>query len=115
MNGPGGLGAGFENAHVTWAYLEGRPAGHLDRGAGGQHDEDLIDLDVGGDAGGVLPDADGESVRIEQLIGADLRVSADDLTGVEGVGVERLAMLRYGVTDLRQFFENDLEFLRQFT
>jgi len=31
-----------------------------------------------------------------------------------GVGIERLAMLRYGVTDLRQFFENDLEFLRQF-
>ena len=31
-----------------------------------------------------------------------------------GMGVERLAMLRYGVTDLRQFFENDLEFLRQF-
>ncbi len=31
-----------------------------------------------------------------------------------GMGVERLAMLRYGVTDLRRFFENDLEFLRQF-
>ncbi len=31
-----------------------------------------------------------------------------------GMGVERLAMLRYGVTDLRQFFENDLQFLRQF-
>jgi phenylalanyl-tRNA synthetase alpha chain len=31
-----------------------------------------------------------------------------------GMGVERLAMLRYGVTDLRQLFENDLEFLRQF-
>jgi len=31
-----------------------------------------------------------------------------------GMGIERLAMLRYGVTDLRQFFENDLEFLRQF-
>lgn len=31
-----------------------------------------------------------------------------------GMGVERLAMLRYGVTDLRQFFENDLRFLRQF-
>lgn len=31
-----------------------------------------------------------------------------------GLGVERLAMLRYGVTDLRQFFENDLRFLRQF-
>ncbi|NIP17016.1 MAG: phenylalanine--tRNA ligase subunit alpha [Xanthomonadales bacterium] len=31
-----------------------------------------------------------------------------------GMGVERLAMLRYGVTDLRLFFENDLQFLRQF-
>ncbi len=31
-----------------------------------------------------------------------------------GMGVERLAMLRHGVTDLRQFFENDLQFLRQF-
>ena len=31
-----------------------------------------------------------------------------------GMGVERLAMLRYGVTDLRQFFENDLRFLEAF-
>ena len=31
-----------------------------------------------------------------------------------GMGVERLAMLRYGVNDLRLFFENDLRFLRQF-
>ena len=31
-----------------------------------------------------------------------------------GLGVERLAMLRYGVTDLRMFYENDLRFLRQF-
>ena len=31
-----------------------------------------------------------------------------------GLGVERLAMLRYGVNDLRMFFENDLRFLRQF-
>lgn len=31
-----------------------------------------------------------------------------------GMGVERLAMLRYGVEDLRQFFENDMRFLRQF-
>ena len=31
-----------------------------------------------------------------------------------GVGVERLAMLRYGVNDLRLFFDNDLRFLRQF-
>jgi len=31
-----------------------------------------------------------------------------------GLGVERFAMLRYGVTDLRAFFENDLRFLAQF-
>jgi phenylalanyl-tRNA synthetase alpha chain len=31
-----------------------------------------------------------------------------------GLGVERLAMLRYGVNDLRQFYEGDLRFLRQF-
>lgn len=31
-----------------------------------------------------------------------------------GMGIERLTMLRYGVTDLRAFFENDLRFLRQF-
>jgi phenylalanyl-tRNA synthetase alpha chain len=31
-----------------------------------------------------------------------------------GMGVERLAMLRYGVNDIRLFFDNDLRFLRQF-
>ncbi|MFV9997160.1 MAG: phenylalanine--tRNA ligase subunit alpha [Arsenophonus endosymbiont of Dermacentor nuttalli] len=31
-----------------------------------------------------------------------------------GMGMERLTMLRYGVTDLRAFFENDLRFLKQF-
>ena len=31
-----------------------------------------------------------------------------------GMGVERLAMLRYGVNDLRIFFDNDLRFLEQF-
>ena len=31
-----------------------------------------------------------------------------------GMGYDRLAMLRYGVNDLRLFFENDLRFLRQF-
>jgi phenylalanyl-tRNA synthetase alpha chain len=31
-----------------------------------------------------------------------------------GMGVERLAMLRYGVGDLRLFFENDLRVLSQF-
>jgi len=32
-----------------------------------------------------------------------------------GMGVERLAMLRYGINDIRLYFENDLRFLRQFS
>ncbi|PYN11492.1 MAG: phenylalanine--tRNA ligase subunit alpha, partial [Candidatus Rokuibacteriota bacterium] len=31
-----------------------------------------------------------------------------------GMGVERIAMLKYGVDDIRLFFENDLGFLSQF-
>lgn len=42
-------------------------------------------------------------------------IDTEQFTGYAfGLGVERLAMLRYGVTDLRQFFENDLRFLSQF-
>ncbi|MDH3510340.1 MAG: phenylalanine--tRNA ligase subunit alpha [Gammaproteobacteria bacterium] len=42
-------------------------------------------------------------------------IDAEEFTGYAfGMGVERLAMLRYGVNDLRLFFENDLQFLRQF-
>jgi len=39
----------------------------------------------------------------------------DEVTGFAfGMGVERIAMLRYGVKDIRLFFENDIRFLRQF-
>ncbi|MCU7958644.1 MAG: phenylalanine--tRNA ligase subunit alpha [gamma proteobacterium symbiont of Bathyaustriella thionipta] len=42
-------------------------------------------------------------------------VDAEQFSGYAfGMGVERLAMLRYGVNDLRLFFENDLRFLQQF-
>ena len=42
-------------------------------------------------------------------------IDNEEYTGFAfGMGVERLAMLRYGVNDLRLFFENDLRFLRQF-
>ena len=42
-------------------------------------------------------------------------IDSEEFTGYAfGMGVERLAMLRYGVTDLRTFFENDLRFLGQF-
>jgi len=42
-------------------------------------------------------------------------VDAERYTGYAfGAGIDRLAMLRYGVNDLRLFFENDVRFLRQF-
>jgi len=42
-------------------------------------------------------------------------VDAERYTGYAfGMGIERLAVLRYGVTDLRTFFENDVRFLKQF-
>jgi len=44
-----------------------------------------------------------------------VEVDSEEYTGLAfGMGVERLAMLRYGVNDLRLFFENDIRFLRQF-
>ena len=42
-------------------------------------------------------------------------IDPEEYTGFAfGMGIERLTMLRYGVKDLRSFFENDLRFLRQF-
>ncbi len=42
-------------------------------------------------------------------------IDAERFTGYAfGAGIDRLAMLRYGVGDLRLFFENDLRFLKQF-
>jgi len=46
---------------------------------------------------------------------AHVKVDSERFTGFAfGLGVERMSMLRYGVNDLRLFFENDLRFLRQF-
>jgi phenylalanyl-tRNA synthetase alpha chain len=46
---------------------------------------------------------------------AHVNINSEEYTGFAfGIGVERLAMLRYGVNDLRLFFENDLRFLKQF-
>jgi phenylalanyl-tRNA synthetase alpha chain len=40
---------------------------------------------------------------------------ASEFTGFAfGMGVERIAMLKYGIDDIRKFFENDIRFLRQF-
>jgi phenylalanyl-tRNA synthetase alpha chain len=44
-----------------------------------------------------------------------VNIDSEEYSGFAfGMGVERLAMLRYGINDLRLFFENDLKFLEQF-
>jgi len=49
--------------------------------------------------------------RVFEYVGID----SERYTGFAfGMGVERLAMMRHGVNDLRLFFENDLRFLKQF-
>jgi len=41
---------------------------------------------------------------------------AKKLTGFAfGIGIERVAMLRYGIDDIRRFYQNDLRFIQQFT
>jgi phenylalanyl-tRNA synthetase alpha chain len=49
--------------------------------------------------------------EVFKMVGYD----PDKVTGFAfGMGIERIAMLRFGIDDLRLFFENDLRFLRQF-
>ena len=44
-----------------------------------------------------------------------VKIDPEKYTGFAfGMGVERMAMIQYGVEDIRQFFENDIRFLRQF-
>jgi phenylalanyl-tRNA synthetase alpha chain len=46
---------------------------------------------------------------------SNVGIDPEEFTGYAfGMGIERLTMLRYGVSDIRLFFENDLQFLRQF-
>lgn len=46
---------------------------------------------------------------------ANVGINPEEYQGYAfGMGIERLAMLRYGVADLRLFFDNDVRFLRQF-
>jgi phenylalanyl-tRNA synthetase alpha chain len=52
---------------------------------------------------------------IHPKVFAQAGIDSERYTGLAfGMGVDRLAMLRYGINDLRMFFENDLRFLRQF-
>jgi len=46
---------------------------------------------------------------------AQRRLRPFDLSGFAfGLGPQRIAMLRYGINDIRYFWENDLRFLEQF-
>ncbi len=52
---------------------------------------------------------------IDPEVFASVNYDAEKFNGFAfGMGLERLAMLKYGVNDLRLFFENDLRFLKQF-
>jgi len=52
---------------------------------------------------------------IHPQVFAHVGIDSEKYTGFAfGLGVERLTMLRYGVDDLRLFFDNDLTFLEQF-
>ncbi len=52
---------------------------------------------------------------VHPAVFAKVGIDSERYTGYAfGMGVERLTMLRYGVNDLRLFFDNDLRFLRQF-
>ena len=79
--------------------------------------EPSAEVDIG------WPTADGSERWLEVLgcgmvhpnVLANCGIDPERYTGFAfGMGVERLAMLRYGVTDLRAFFENDVRFLAQF-
>jgi phenylalanyl-tRNA synthetase alpha chain len=49
--------------------------------------------------------------EVFKMVGYDPEV----VTGFAfGMGIERIAMLKFGIDDLRLFFENDLRFLNQF-
>jgi phenylalanyl-tRNA synthetase alpha chain len=49
--------------------------------------------------------------EVFKMVGYD----PEEITGFAfGMGIERIAMLKYGINDLRLFFDNDLRFLEQF-
>ncbi len=52
---------------------------------------------------------------INRKVLQNCQINPDEFQGFAfGIGIERLAMLKYGITDLRMFFENDVRFLQHF-
>jgi len=55
------------------------------------------------------------SGMVHPAVFENVRYDTGSYTGFAfGMGVERIAMLKYGIDDIRKFFENDFRFLRQF-
>jgi phenylalanyl-tRNA synthetase alpha chain len=55
------------------------------------------------------------SGMVDPVVFSNVGYDSEKLTGFAfGVGVERVAMLKYGISDIRLFFDNDLRFLKQF-
>lgn len=53
---------------------------------------------------------------VDPVVLENCGIDASNYSGFAfGMGVERIAMLKYGVSDLRLFFENDIRFLKQFS
>ena len=75
--------------------------------------EPSAEVDIGAEDGAWLEVLGSGMVHPQVL--ENVGIDSERYTGFAfGMGVERLAMLRYGVNDLRLFFENDLRFLGQF-
>ena len=75
--------------------------------------EPSAEVDIGSDSGEWLEVLGSGMVHPQVL--ENVGIDSERYTGFAfGMGVERLAMLRYGVNDLRLFFDNDLRFLEQF-
>jgi phenylalanyl-tRNA synthetase alpha chain len=56
------------------------------------------------------------SGMVDPAVLENCNIDPEEYTGFAfGMGIERIAMLKYGINDLRLFFENDVRFLRQFT
>ena len=55
------------------------------------------------------------SGMVDPAVFANVGYDAEQFTGFAfGLGVERIAMLKYGISDIRLFYENDIRFLEQF-
>jgi phenylalanyl-tRNA synthetase alpha chain len=55
------------------------------------------------------------SGMVDPAVFENVGYDPEEVTGFAfGLGVERIAMLKYGISDIRLFFENDWRFLEQF-